>query len=244
MSKLPNDPLSAFTGPGQEAFKLWISLWPVAPLFGVEWRYAEQMSKFTGFDGVDAMQKMFQGMSGPMTPPGRTRAEKPRHAKPAPAAKPAPVRAAEPAAAPKPAPMVEVVANAEAPATKPKAAEPVARAQAPEAMSKAEAPAAKPAPAKAAPQPAEPAAAGGAAGDGTRPKGLLSAAPSSPDDLKLIKGIGPGLESKLNALGVFTFEQIAGFDEANLVWIDENLTAFKGRCFRDDWVGQARGLLG
>jgi predicted flap endonuclease-1-like 5' DNA nuclease len=72
----------------------------------------------------------------------------------------------------------------------------------------------------------------------------MSEAPAEPDDLKMIRGIGPGLESKLNALGVYTFDQIASFSTDDLVWIDENLTAFKGRCFRDDWVGQARSLTG
>jgi len=75
------------------------------------------------------------------------------------------------------------------------------------------------------------------------PENLFEMAPEMPDDLKQIKGIGPGLEGQLNALGIYQIEQIAALSEANLVWIDENLTAFKGRCFRDDWVGQAQALL-
>jgi NADH-quinone oxidoreductase subunit E len=77
-----------------------------------------------------------------------------------------------------------------------------------------------------------------------KPANLYAEAPSDADDLKLIKGIGPGLESQLNAIGVYRFDQIAELSEANLVWINENLTSFKGRCFRDDWVGQAKELMG
>ena len=32
------------------------------------------------------------------------------------------------------------------------------------------------------------------------------------DDLQIIKGIGPYSEEKLNALGIFTYEQLANFD--------------------------------
>ena len=32
------------------------------------------------------------------------------------------------------------------------------------------------------------------------------------DDLQVIKGIGPYSEEKLNALGIFTYEQLANFD--------------------------------
>lgn len=77
-----------------------------------------------------------------------------------------------------------------------------------------------------------------------RPEGLMDKAPAKVDDLKMIKGIGPKLEKELNALGVYTFRQMAGFAKADLAWIDDNLTAFKGRCFRDDWAAQAKKLLG
>ena len=76
------------------------------------------------------------------------------------------------------------------------------------------------------------------------PAALMDTAPESADDLKLIKGIGPKLERQLNGLGVHTFAQIAGFTDADLAWIDDHLTAFKGRCFRDDWAAQAKALLG
>lgn len=36
----------------------------------------------------------------------------------------------------------------------------------------------------------------------------LSAKPVTPDDLKIIKGIGPVIERKLNEAGIFTFDQL------------------------------------
>ena len=66
--------------------------------------------------------------------------------------------------------------------------------------------------------------------------------PASPDDLKAISGIGPKLETVLNGLGVWTYEQIAGWSEAEIAWVDDYL-AFKGRIGRDDWLGQAKALL-
>ena len=47
----------------------------------------------------------------------------------------------------------------------------------------------------------------------------------------------------LNNLGVYTFEQLASFDEAQLEWLDGNLSTVKGRSIRDDWSGQAKALL-
>lgn len=75
-----------------------------------------------------------------------------------------------------------------------------------------------------------------------RPASLLDAAPETVDDLKLIKGVGPKLEALLNELGVYTFDQIAGFSEGDLAWIDENLATFKGRPMRDGWIEQAKAL--
>lgn len=75
-----------------------------------------------------------------------------------------------------------------------------------------------------------------------RPAGLHAAPPPKVDDLKLIKGIGPTLEQMLNAMGIYTFDQIASFNKDNLAWVDSRLTAFKGRPLRDDWVGQALEL--
>ena len=62
------------------------------------------------------------------------------------------------------------------------------------------------------------------------------------DDLKRINGIGPKLEQMLNANGIFTFRQIAGWQEADIEAIDKLLPTFRGRVSRDDWVGQAQRL--
>lgn len=77
---------------------------------------------------------------------------------------------------------------------------------------------------------------------GTQPKALKAARKGKPDDLKLILGIGPKLEALCHALGFFHFDQIAGWTEAEIAWVDENLEGFKGRVTRDKWVVQARIL--
>ena len=60
------------------------------------------------------------------------------------------------------------------------------------------------------------------------------------DDLKMIKGVGPKLETMLNELGFYHFDQIAGWSAAEVAWVNDNLTGFKGRVSRDNWVEQAR----
>ncbi len=63
------------------------------------------------------------------------------------------------------------------------------------------------------------------------------------DDLKLIKGIGPFIEKKLNALGIYTFKQIANFNEEDKDIVNEAIEFFPGRIKRDDWVGQAKDFI-
>lgn len=62
------------------------------------------------------------------------------------------------------------------------------------------------------------------------------------DDLKQIKGIGPKLETLVNKLGFYHFDQIAAWTPAEVSWVDDNLEGFKGRVTRDGWVEQARVL--
>lgn len=62
------------------------------------------------------------------------------------------------------------------------------------------------------------------------------------DDIKLIGGVGPALEKKLNALGVTSLKQIAEWSDEDIKRIDEEL-AFKGRIEREEWVQQAKDLL-
>jgi len=65
--------------------------------------------------------------------------------------------------------------------------------------------------------------------------------PETPDDLKLISGVGPKLEQVLNGLGVWTFTQIAGWQPEEAAWVDDYLQ-FGGRVERDDWITQAGSL--
>ncbi|KIC26341.1 MULTISPECIES: NADH-quinone oxidoreductase subunit E [unclassified Leisingera] len=80
-----------------------------------------------------------------------------------------------------------------------------------------------------------------AAGEETKPLVLKEALGGLPDDLKLLKGVGPKLEEKLNSLGFFHFEQIADWTEAEVAWVDARLK-FKGRITRDGWIEQAKRL--
>lgn len=74
-----------------------------------------------------------------------------------------------------------------------------------------------------------------------RPEGLPGPRPGGKDNLKLIKGITPALELSLNGLGIFHFDQVAGWDQKAIVWLDHHLT-LKGRIGREKWLEQARDL--
>ena len=78
--------------------------------------------------------------------------------------------------------------------------------------------------------------------DAVRPEALSGARNGDADDLKMIKGVGPKLEIMLNELGFYHFDQIAGWSVAEVAWVNDNLTGFKGRVSRDNWVEQARKL--
>ena len=69
----------------------------------------------------------------------------------------------------------------------------------------------------------------------------LQAAPAKPEDLKVISGIGPKLETLLNKLGVFTLAQIAAWSAADAAKVDQDLQ-LNGRVLRDDWRGQAKQM--
>ncbi|MGQ0563631.1 MAG: NADH-quinone oxidoreductase subunit E [Gemmobacter sp.] len=77
---------------------------------------------------------------------------------------------------------------------------------------------------------------------GVRPAGLDAARDGKPDDLTIIKGIGPKLAALCHRLGYYHFDQIAAWTPAEVAWVDDNLEGFKGRVTRDDWVAQARAL--
>ncbi|MEC7412427.1 MAG: putative Ig domain-containing protein, partial [Candidatus Thermoplasmatota archaeon] len=64
------------------------------------------------------------------------------------------------------------------------------------------------------------------------------------DDLQVIKGIGPYSEEKLNALGIFTYEQLANFDRKTEDEVNDAIEHYKGRIRRDEWVKQAQEIIG
>ena len=75
--------------------------------------------------------------------------------------------------------------------------------------------------------------------DKNRPSGIEK--PATPDDLKMISGVGPKIEAILHELGIYTFAQIASWKKAEREWVDGYLK-FGGRIERDDWVKQAKAL--
>ncbi len=62
------------------------------------------------------------------------------------------------------------------------------------------------------------------------------------DDLKMISGIGPFIEEKLNMLDIYTFRQISNFSENDISTVNEPIEFFPGRIERDQWVAQAKEL--
>ena len=62
------------------------------------------------------------------------------------------------------------------------------------------------------------------------------------DDLKLISGIGPALEGKLNAAGISGYRQLATLSAADIERIESEVIHFSGRISRDDWISQAQEL--
>jgi len=77
---------------------------------------------------------------------------------------------------------------------------------------------------------------------GDQPQALSGPRDSGADDLKLIKGVGPKLQGALNAIGIYHYDQIAGWSDDHVAWADQNLVGFKGRVSRDNWVQQAQAL--
>jgi predicted flap endonuclease-1-like 5' DNA nuclease len=65
----------------------------------------------------------------------------------------------------------------------------------------------------------------------------------APDDLLVIKGIGPKLGRLLNDLGVWHYRQIGAWTAPEIAWINAKMD-FKGRVQRERWVRQARELAG
>jgi predicted flap endonuclease-1-like 5' DNA nuclease len=79
-------------------------------------------------------------------------------------------------------------------------------------------------------------------GDGEQPELLDSPRNGAADDLKLIAGIGPKLEQKLNSIGIWHYAQIALWTPAQVDWVNAAIS-FHGRVERERWVLQAKALL-
>lgn len=75
-----------------------------------------------------------------------------------------------------------------------------------------------------------------------RPPRLAAPRNGAPDDLRLIQGVTPQIESKLHASGVYHFDQIAGWSPAQAAWMDSYL-ALRGQVARDEWARQCRKLM-
>ena len=60
------------------------------------------------------------------------------------------------------------------------------------------------------------------------------------DDLQKIKGVGPFIEDKLNALGIYTFEQVGNMTSEIEEQVNIAIEFFPGRIKRDKWANQAR----
>ncbi|MGD0581472.1 MAG: hypothetical protein ABR974_00850 [Bacteroidales bacterium] len=63
------------------------------------------------------------------------------------------------------------------------------------------------------------------------------------DDLTIISGIGGWIMEKLNALDIYTFQQISNFDKEDIVAVTEAIEYFPGRIERDEWILQAKELI-
>lgn len=81
-------------------------------------------------------------------------------------------------------------------------------------------------------------------GGGGHAKPELLAAPrdGKGDDLGLIWGVADKLAEKLNALGIWHFDQIASWTPANVAWFETQMDGFKGRIDRDKWIEQCQKL--
>ncbi len=77
---------------------------------------------------------------------------------------------------------------------------------------------------------------------GKRPEALAAPRAGAADDLKKIKGVGPKSEAKLNALGIYHYDQIAEWSLDNARWIGAAL-ATPGRIERGKWIQQAREMV-
>ena len=77
---------------------------------------------------------------------------------------------------------------------------------------------------------------------GVEAHGELPGAKGPPDDLQLLKGVGPKLVLKLHENGITRFDQIARLSPNEVAILEDKLGPFKGRLTRDRVVEQAAYL--
>ncbi len=77
--------------------------------------------------------------------------------------------------------------------------------------------------------------------DDDQPVGLEMPRGGIADELRRVRGIGAKTEEALNAIGIWHYDQIAAWTDAETTWVAAYL-GFPGRVAREDWTGQA-GIL-
>jgi predicted flap endonuclease-1-like 5' DNA nuclease len=60
------------------------------------------------------------------------------------------------------------------------------------------------------------------------------------DNLEAINGVGPVLEKMLHRLGIYTFKQVAIWNDEHIDWVDSQLEHFHGRIRRENWIESAK----
>ncbi len=76
--------------------------------------------------------------------------------------------------------------------------------------------------------------------EGRQMRTLLRVEPPTGDDLTAIKGIGSKTAELLNATGIFTYNQIADWNQSDVEWIDAREPRLIGRIRLEEWVQGAR----
>jgi large subunit ribosomal protein L27 len=69
------------------------------------------------------------------------------------------------------------------------------------------------------------------------------ASESDKDDLKEIGGVGPAMEEKLNAIGIYKYQQLAQIGDQELELIGQLDSSLPGR-IKEEWISQAKDFSG
>ena len=77
---------------------------------------------------------------------------------------------------------------------------------------------------------------------GVQVHGELPGADGPPDNLEIMKGVGPKFVTRLHENGITRFEQLARLSDNEVSILDDKLGPFKGRLRRDRVVEQAHYL--